>query len=162
MTIALTVRHMGYRGSQVLHASRKIERGVAQVQPQCRQDLVVARTAEMQSAASGTAVLGPARFERDVISEGSLNANDARQFELFVSKTGQSFLEGLDNWLAEKEQERAEEARSEQRPPESGPHLAENAAKIGVGVFLYKHFDGDFSAPSNGEQKSATRNGTAS
>jgi hypothetical protein len=64
LDVALSLCQVFDRGQEVFNATRKIERGVAQIQPQSRQHLVVTRPPQVQSAAGLTDVLCKPRFKR--------------------------------------------------------------------------------------------------
>jgi hypothetical protein len=94
---------------------------------------------------------GPARFERGVYTQDSLDPTTALDFEKFVAEAGQDFLEKLDNWVTEKEQE--EERKIEQKLVDPETLRKEKNTKVGVSVFVYKDvIDYDaFIIPSDGE-----------
>jgi hypothetical protein len=96
---------------------------------------------------------GPARFERGVYTQNSLDPLTARDFERFVAEAGQDFLEILDNWVTEKEQE--EERKIEQKLVDPDQLREQKNTRVGVSVFVYKDFLDDdfyFDTPSDGEQ----------
>jgi hypothetical protein len=99
---------------------------------------------------------GPARFERGVYTPNSLDPLTARDFEKFVSEVGQDFLEKLDNWVTEKEQE--EERKIEQKLADPEELRKGKNTKVGVSVFVYKDVidDDAFIIPSDGEQDDGT------
>ena len=65
---------------------------------------------------------------------------------------GQDFLEQLDNWLSEKEQE--EEIRIEKGLLDPELNRKSKTAKVGVGVFLFEHHDKKERTPGDGDQPS--------
>jgi hypothetical protein len=101
----------------------------------------------------------PSRFERRVYTPAGVDPDTLNSFREVVSKLGQDFLEKLDNWLTEKEQE--EERLIEKRLLDPEENRKRKTAKVGVGVFLYEHhqekdfffFDGD---PSDDDTDSTT------
>jgi hypothetical protein len=95
---------------------------------------------------------GPARFERSLYTQDSMDPETAEDFEDFVSEAGQDFLEKLDNWISEKEQEEDRKVRNRLVDPDI---LRESKnTKVGVSVFVYKDVldDSLFIFPSDGEQ----------
>lgn len=100
---------------------------------------------------------GAPRFERGIYTQNSLDPLTARDFEKFLSEAGQDFLEKLDNWVTEKEQE--EERKIEQKLVDPEVLKAEKNTKVGVSVFLYKDVIDDdfFPFPSDGEHDDGAR-----
>jgi len=82
---------------------------------------------------------GPARFERRVYTPDGVDAEMLFGFRDTVEDAGQRFLESLDNWLSEKEQE--EERKIEKRLLDPKVRDQQKVAKVGVGVFLFEHHD---------------------
>ena len=66
LDFSLPLRQVLDRGQQVFDPARKVERGVAQIQSQCRQYLVVTRAAEVQASAGFADVVCQPRFKRGV------------------------------------------------------------------------------------------------
>jgi hypothetical protein len=92
---------------------------------------------------------GRARFERRVYTPDGVDAHTLKEFRDVVRELGQEFLENLDNWFTEKEQD--EERRIESRLLDPQDRDANRIAKVGVGVFLYEHHNDNFSEPEDGE-----------
>jgi len=82
---------------------------------------------------------GPPRFERRVYTPDGVDAQTLFRFRTEVKEAGQDFLEKLDNWLSEKEQE--EERRIELKLLDPEQRDKNKVAKVGVGVFLFEHHD---------------------
>ena len=82
---------------------------------------------------------GPPRFERRVYTPDGVDAETLFGFRDAVEDSGQRFLESLDNWLSEKEQE--DERKIEKRLLEPAVRDQQKVAKVGVGVFLFEHHD---------------------
>jgi hypothetical protein len=87
---------------------------------------------------------GPARFERRVYTPDGVDTETLLGFRKQIEELGQGFLESLDNWLSEKEQE--EERKIERRLLDPEIRDAQKVAKVGVGVFLFEHHDFGVSA----------------
>jgi hypothetical protein len=91
----------------------------------------------------------PSRFERRVYTPAGVDDETLEKFREVVNTLGQDFLEKLDNWLTEREQD--EERLIEKRLLDREESRKRKNAKVGVGVFLYEHhpdneifyFDGD-------------------
>ncbi len=79
----------------------------------------------------------PSRFERRVYTPDGVDEETLEKFREVVSTLGQDFLEKLDNWLTEREQE--EERLIEKRLLDREENRKRKTAKVGVGVFLYEH-----------------------
>ncbi len=100
----------------------------------------------------------PTRFERRVYTPDGVDAVTLLKFRELVKELGQDFLEKLDNWLAEQEQE--EERRIQKRLLDPELRDASRIAKVGVGVFMFEHHNENFvepfkrEGPKNGEQTS--------
>lgn len=95
---------------------------------------------------------GRARFERRVYTPDGVDAHTLVQFRAVVNEFGQDFLEKLDNWLADKEQE--EDRRIEGRLLDPEERDANRIAKVGVGVFLYEHHNENYIEPEVEESES--------
>lgn len=95
---------------------------------------------------------GRAQFERSVYTPEAIGPEMVRDYEKFIGEAGQEFLESLDNWVTEKEQE--VERKIEQGLLDRDVLDDEKTTKVGVGVFVYKDVvdDDAFEYPSNGEQ----------
>jgi len=94
----------------------------------------LARTLEHNISEART---GPAKFQRAVYAPDGIDRETQRKFHAFLQETGQEFLETLDNWLAEREQE--DEQRVEQRLLDPEDREKRREVKVGVGVYLYEH-----------------------
>jgi hypothetical protein len=99
----------------------------------------------------------PTRFERRVYTPDGVDAATLLKFRDLVAELGQDFLEKLDNWLSEKEQE--DERRIQNRLLDPDIRDASKIAKVGVGVFMFEHHNENFvepfkidDGPENGEQ----------
>lgn len=80
---------------------------------------------------------GPARFERAVYTPDPIHPELLKRFHLVVNELGQDFLEQLDNWLSEQEQE--EERRVEMGLLDPELNDRQKSVRVGVGVYLYEH-----------------------
>jgi len=92
----------------------------------------------------------PPRFERHVYTPAGIDEQTLLKFYVVVKEEGQEFLERLDNWLGEKEQE--EEQRIERGLLEPEVRDKSRVAKVGVGVYLYEHRLENKERPSDGDQ----------
>jgi hypothetical protein len=99
----------------------------------------------------------PTRFERRVYTPDGVDAVTLLKFRELVKELGQDFLEKLDNWLSEQEQE--EERRIQNRLLDPDIRDAAKIAKVGVGVFMFEHHNENFvepfkrdDEPENGDQ----------
>ena len=92
----------------------------------------------------------PARFERRVYTPEGVDAETLDGFRKQVEEAGQTFLESLDNWLSEQEQD--EERKIERRLLDPEFRDAQKVAKVGVGVFLFEHHDFGVSADETEEK----------
>jgi hypothetical protein len=95
---------------------------------------------------------GKPRFERRVYTPDGVNLETLEGFKNAVDELGQDFLEQLDNWLSEKEQE--EEIRIEKGLLDPELNRKSKTAKVGVGVFLFEHHDKKERTPGDGDQPS--------
>lgn len=84
---------------------------------------------------------GPPRFERRVYTPDGVDAHTLLGFRAVAKELGQDFLEKLDNWLTEKEQE--DDRKIDKRLLDPEDRINQKIAKVGVGVFLYEHHDTD-------------------
>ena len=80
---------------------------------------------------------GPARFERQVYTPDGIDEETLGKFREFLKEDGQKFLESIDNWFAEREQE--DDRKVEQRLLDPDVREARRVVKIGVGIFSYEH-----------------------
>ena len=62
--LALPAAYTGNRLAQFLYPARQVDCGITQVKAQCRQHLVIARAAEMQSRSGLSDIPGQSRLER--------------------------------------------------------------------------------------------------
>ncbi len=92
---------------------------------------------------------GPARFERQVYTPEGIDEESFRLFKKETQELGQDFLEKLDNWLSERELE--DDKKVERRLLD--PKVREQAriVKVGVGVYLYEHWNGHEQGQGDGE-----------
>ena len=82
---------------------------------------------------------GKPRFERRVYTPEGVTRETLIGFRKAADELGQDFLEQLDNWLSEREQE--EEIRIEKGLLDPELNQKSKTAKVGVGVFLFEHHD---------------------
>jgi hypothetical protein len=94
---------------------------------------------------------GKARFERRVYTPDGVTEETLLGFRKAVDEMGQDFLEQLDNWLSEREQD--EEIRIEKGLLDPDLHRESKTSKVGVGVFLFEHHDKKERASGDGDSK---------
>jgi hypothetical protein len=92
---------------------------------------------------------GPPRFERHVYTPDGMDEESFRLFQIEVDEAGQDFLERLDNWISEKEQEGDRKVEKRLLDPEVRQRA--RTVKVGVGVYLYEHRDEAQKIPSDGD-----------
>lgn len=80
---------------------------------------------------------GPPLFERAVYTPKGIDNKTYRDFTKFLSEAGQEFLEKLDNWLTEKEQEVEQQISEKLIDAETVER--NKSVKVGVGIYLYEH-----------------------
>ena len=81
--------------------------------------------------------VGPAKFERQVYTPDGVDEKTLEAFRDFLKEDGQKFLESIDNWFSEREQE--DDRKVEQRLLDPIDREARRVVKIGVGIFTYEH-----------------------
>ncbi len=79
----------------------------------------------------------PARFERHVYMPDGIAEKTLTEFREFLKEDGQKFLESIDNWFSEKEQE--DDRKVEQRLLDPEVREANRVVKVGVGMYMYEH-----------------------
>ena len=94
---------------------------------------------------------GPARFERQVYTPDGIDEETLGKFREFLKEDGQKFLESIDNWFAEREQE--DDRKVEQRLLDPDVREARRIVKIGVGIFTYEHRTKTNVAQDHGEKR---------
>ena len=92
---------------------------------------------------------GPPRFERHVYTPGGMDEESFRLFQVEVDDAGQDFLERLDNWITEREQE--DDRKVEKRLLDPEARARARTVKVGVGVYLYEHRKEQKRIPSDGD-----------
>jgi len=95
--------------------------------------------------------VGPAKFERQVYTPDGVDEETLREFREFLKEDGQKFLESIDNWFAEREQE--DDRKVEQRLLDPVVREARRIVKIGVGIFSFEHRSKDETEAHIGETK---------
>ncbi|MGB5623400.1 MAG: DUF6502 family protein [Gammaproteobacteria bacterium] len=95
--------------------------------------------------------VGPAKFERQVYTPDGVDEETLGAFRNFLKEDGQKFLESIDNWFSEREQE--DDRKVEQRLLDPIDREARRVVKIGVGIFTYEHRVKEKSEKSVGETK---------
>jgi hypothetical protein len=96
--------------------------------------------------------VGKPRFERRVYTPEGVTRETLIGFRKAADELGQEFLEQLDNWLSEREQE--EEIRIEKGLLDPDLYRESKTAKVGVGVFLFEHHDKNERTPGDGDSQS--------
>ena len=94
---------------------------------------------------------GKARLERQVYTPDGIDTETLRLFRFEAEELGQDYLEKLDNWLSERELE--EERKVEKRLLDPEVRDAARVVKVGVGIYLYEHWDDNKDFP-RGEEES--------
>ncbi|MGB5589447.1 MAG: DUF6502 family protein [Gammaproteobacteria bacterium] len=77
------------------------------------------------------------RFERHVYTPDGIDEETMAEFREFLKEDGQKFLESVDNWFSEKEQE--DDRKVEQRLLDPEVREAKRVVKVGVGMYSYEH-----------------------
>ena len=85
------------------------------------------------------------RFERRVYTPDGVDAVTLVKFRKLVRESGQKFLETLDNWLSEQDQD--EDRRIQNRLLDPDVRDASKIAKVGVCVFMFEHHNDNFIEP---------------
>ncbi len=92
---------------------------------------------------------GKARLERQVYTPDGIDRETFRLFCREAEELGQDYLEKLDNWLSERELE--EERKVEKRLLDPDVRNQSRVVKVGVGIYLYEHWDEQGQSPGDGE-----------
>lgn len=93
---------------------------------------------------------GKARLERQVYTPEGVDLETLRLFRKEAEDLGQDYLEKLDNWLSEREIE--EERKIEKRLLDPKVRDEARVANVGVGIYLYEHWDSQESTAIDGEK----------